>query len=46
VSRHVRGIAEIAEANSAGIHETSATARQLEELSRLLQDCISRFKLG
>ena len=46
VSRHVRGIAEMAEANSAAIHEASATTRQLEELSRSLQDSISRFKLA
>jgi len=46
VSRHVRGISEMAEANSAAIRETSATARQLEQLSRSLQDCTSRFKLS
>jgi methyl-accepting chemotaxis protein len=45
VSRHVRGIAEMAEANSVAIRETSATVRQLEQLSRSLQDCTSRFKL-
>ena len=46
VSRHVRGIAEMAEANGAAIRETSATARQLEQLSRALQDCTSRFKIS
>jgi methyl-accepting chemotaxis protein len=35
----------MAEANSTAIHETSSTARQLEALSRSLQDSISRFKL-
>jgi methyl-accepting chemotaxis protein len=45
VSQHVHGIAQMAEANSTAIHETSSTARQLEALSRSLQDCITRFKL-
>jgi hypothetical protein len=36
----------MAEANGAAIRETSATARQLEQLSRSLQDSTSRFKLS
>jgi methyl-accepting chemotaxis protein len=46
VSRHVHGIAQMAETNGAAIRETSGAARQLEQLSRALQDCISRFKLN
>ena len=41
-----RQVSEMAEANSVAIRETSGTARQLEELSRSLQDCTSRFKLA
>ena len=46
LSSHVRGISQMAEANSVAIRETSGTARQLEQLSRSLQDCTSRFKLA
>jgi methyl-accepting chemotaxis protein len=46
LSQHVHRIAEMAQENGAAIRETSAAARQLEQLSRSLQECISRFKLS
>jgi methyl-accepting chemotaxis protein-2 (aspartate sensor receptor) len=46
VSKQVRGISAMAEANSVAIRETSDAAHELEQLSRGLQDCTSRFKLS
>jgi methyl-accepting chemotaxis protein-2 (aspartate sensor receptor) len=45
ISRAVHGIAQMAEANSSAIQETSAAARHLEELARALQGLVSRFKV-
>jgi methyl-accepting chemotaxis protein len=46
ISRHVHGIARMAEDNSAAVQETSAAARHLERLAHTLQTSVSRFKVG
>ncbi len=46
ISRNVHGIAQMAEANSAAIQQTSAAARHLEQLAHTLQDSVSRFRVG
>jgi methyl-accepting chemotaxis protein-2 (aspartate sensor receptor) len=46
ISRHVHGMARIAEENSAAIQQTSAAAQHLEQLAHTLQAGVSRFKVG
>jgi methyl-accepting chemotaxis protein-2 (aspartate sensor receptor) len=46
ISRHVHGMAQMAEENSAAVQQTSAAAQHLEQLAHTLQGCVSRFKVG
>jgi methyl-accepting chemotaxis protein len=46
ISRNVHGIAQMTEANSAAINQTSAAARHLEQLAHTLQGSASRFRVG
>jgi methyl-accepting chemotaxis protein len=46
ISRNVHGIAQMAEENTAAIHQTSAAAQHLEQLAHSLQASVSRFKVA
>jgi methyl-accepting chemotaxis protein len=46
ISRHVHGIARMAEENSSAVQQTSAAAQHLEQLAHTLQACVSRFKVS
>jgi methyl-accepting chemotaxis protein len=46
ISHNVHGIAQMAEANTSAIQETSTAARHLEQLAHTLQGSVSRFRVG
>lgn len=46
VASNVHGIVEMAQANNVAVQQTSAAARHLEQLANILQDSVSRFRVG